>query len=122
MIRDQISRVPPWIPTAAFYVVAVLSLTRDVPSWTGDVAVGLWLAYLALERNQVLAKAVLMAVLGAAAAVRLFGSVVGASLAAECWVCATAGTAAVAFLSAAHNRRIAEERLVTSRHNLGASP
>jgi hypothetical protein len=112
MIRDQISRVPPWIPTAAFYVVAVLSLTSDVPSWTGDVAVGLWLAYLALERDQVLAKAVLMAVLGAAATVRLVGSVVGASLAAECWVCATAGTAAVAFLSAAHNRRIAEERLV----------
>jgi hypothetical protein len=89
-----------------------LSLTSDVPSWTGDIAVGLWLAYLALERDQVLAKAGLMAVLGAAATVRLVGLVIGASLAAECWVCATVGTAAVAFVSAAHNCRIAEERLV----------
>jgi hypothetical protein len=111
MIRDQISRVPPWIPTAAFYVVAVLSLTSDVPSWTGDVAVGLWLAYLALERDQVLAKAVLMAVLGSAATVRLLGPVVGASFAEECWVCAAVGTAGVALASAAHIRRIAEERL-----------
>jgi hypothetical protein len=67
VIRDQVSRVPLWIPTAAFYVVAALSLTSRVPSWTGDVAVGLWLAYLALERDQVLAKAVLIAALVTAA-------------------------------------------------------
>jgi hypothetical protein len=110
VIRDQISRVPPWIATAAFYVVAALSLTSDVPSWTGDVALGLWLAYLAVERDQVLAKRVLMAVLVIAAEIRLVGSVVGASFVAECWVCAAAGTASVAIVTAARARRIAEER------------
>jgi hypothetical protein len=88
VIRHQVSRVPLWIPTAAFYVVAALSLTSRVPSWTGDVAVGLWLAYLALERDQVLVKAVLIAALVTAAEIRLVGSVAGGSFAAQCWVCA----------------------------------
>jgi hypothetical protein len=115
LIRDQISRLPPWIPTAAFYLVGALSLTGGVPSWTGDVALGLWLVYLAIERDQVLAKAVLMAVLVTAAEIRLVGSVIGASFAAQCWVSAAAGTAAVALGTAAHTRRIVEERFRTHR-------
>lgn len=110
VIRDQSSRVPPWIATAAFNVVAALSLTGDVPSWTGDVALGLWLAYLAVERDQGLAKRILMAVLVTAAEIRLVGSVVGASFPAECWGCAAAGTASVAIVTTARAGRIADER------------
>jgi hypothetical protein len=110
-----VSRVPPWILTAALYLVGVLSLVaRAVPYWAGGVACGLWLAYLALQRDQTLAKEVLMTVLGVAPAVRLVGQVVGASFAAECWACAVLGTISVALVSTTRSRQLADERI--ARH------
>jgi hypothetical protein len=101
LIRDRASAVRPWATTAALYLVVMLSAGFHViPRWTGDAAPGVWLAHLALQRDQALAKEVLGASFAIAAVVRLVGGVAGAPIAVRAGVLEVVGTLAVFCLGA----------------------
>jgi hypothetical protein len=101
VIRDRASVIRPWVATAMLFVVVMLAYGLGlVPRWTPDAGLVVWLAYLALLRDQRLAKDVLVASVGVGFLVRLVAGLAGAPIVVRAGVLGVVETLAVACLGA----------------------